>query len=150
MHDKTLVECDKKDNWTSCILKEEHKNKVRRESSEKGNIHAERTSRQCSSLFWLKQTCLVPLQRVTASFLRDGSRFKTFFNVRQTSIKSPGAIFFVNASLVSSAKASFLSDHFDSFLQDSFYKEEMVNSLKFQGITSIKRKEKNKWYSLSK
>jgi hypothetical protein len=39
----------------------------------------------------------------------------TFFNVRQTSEKSPGAILFVEASFVSSATASFLSDHLVAF-----------------------------------
>nr|GMD05257.1 hypothetical protein Iba_chr06bCG4910 [Ipomoea batatas] len=40
---------------------------------------------------------------------------ETFFSIRQISEKSPGAIFFVEASLVNSATASFLSNHLAAF-----------------------------------
>lgn len=52
---------------------------------------------------------LVKHEKLTAN------RLNTFFNVLQISVKSPGAILLVEASLVSSATASFLSDHLVAF-----------------------------------
>lgn len=43
------------------------------------------------------------------------NNYYTFLSVRQISVKSPGAILFVEASLDNSATASFRSDHLAAF-----------------------------------
>lgn len=48
-------------------------------------------------------------------FHKTQNIWNTFFKVRQTSEKSPGEILIVDASFVSSATASFRSDHFVAF-----------------------------------
>ena len=53
----------------------------------------------------------IKLQKMWGNFMNQ----VTFLSVRQISVKSPGAILFVDASLVSSATASFRSDHFAAF-----------------------------------
>lgn len=88
--------------------KEQYNNLKNKTKKKKDNGKTASPSIQFYQQFF---NCRIKLKPVTLTKMH----MNTFFIVRQTSEKSPGAILFVEASLVSSATASFLSDHLAAF-----------------------------------